>query len=54
MAGAGTGKEMIDWSRNNPRWSFTGFDPAEPMLSIARKKVATASLENRNIPLSGG
>ena len=47
VAGAGTGKEMIDCSRNNPHWSFTGFDPAEPMLSIARKKVAAASLENR-------
>jgi len=47
VAGAGTGKEMIDCSRNNPHWSFTGFDPAEPMLSIAEKKVAAASLENR-------
>jgi len=47
VAGAGTGKEMIDCLQNNPHWSFTGFDPAETMLSIARKKVATASLENR-------
>ena len=47
VAGAGTGKEMIDCSQNNPHWSFTGFDPAELMLSIARKKVAAASLENR-------
>ena len=47
VAGAGTGKEMIDSSQNNPHWSFTGFDPAEPMLSIARKKVAAASLESK-------
>jgi tRNA (cmo5U34)-methyltransferase len=47
VAGAGTGKEIIDCSQNNPHWSFTGFDPAEPMLSIARKKVDTASLENK-------
>ena len=47
VAGAGTGKEIIDCSQNNPQWSFTGFDPAEPMLSIARKKVAGASLENK-------
>lgn len=47
VAGAGTGKEIIDWSWNNPHWSFTGVDPAEPMLSIARKKVAAASLENK-------
>ena len=47
VAGAGTGKEMIDCSQNNPHWSFTGFDPAESMLSIAQKKVETASLGNR-------
>jgi tRNA (cmo5U34)-methyltransferase len=47
VAGAGTGKEIIDCSQNNPHWSFTGFDPAEPMLSIASKKVASASLESK-------
>lgn len=47
VAGAGTGKEIIDCSKNNPHWSFTGFDPAAPMLSIARKKVAAASLADR-------
>ena len=47
VAGAGTGKEIIDCSQNNPLWSFTGFDPAKPMLSIARKKVAAASLKNK-------
>ena len=47
VAGAGTGKEIIDWAQRNPHWSFTGFDPAKPMLSIARKKVAAASLENK-------
>jgi tRNA (cmo5U34)-methyltransferase len=47
VAGAGTGKEIIDCLQNNPHWSFTGFDPAESMLSIARKKVAAASLENK-------
>ena len=47
VAGAGTGKEIIDCSKNNPHWSFTGFDPAELMLSLARKKVAAASLENK-------
>jgi tRNA (cmo5U34)-methyltransferase len=47
VAGAGTGKEIIDCSQNNPNWSFTGFDPSELMLSIAKKKVAAASLENK-------
>lgn len=47
VAGAGTGKEMIDYSQNNPTWSFTGFDPASSMVSIARKKLASSSLENK-------
>ncbi len=47
VAGAGTGKEIIDYSKDNPHWYFTGFDPAEPMLSIARKKVAAAFLEDK-------
>ncbi len=53
VAGGGTGKEMVDCLRNNPHWVITGFDPAEPMLAIARKKVAAASLEN-NISLVRG
>lgn len=47
VAGAGTGKEIIAYSKNNSQWSFIGFDPAAPMLSIATKKVAAASLENK-------
>jgi tRNA (cmo5U34)-methyltransferase len=47
VAGAGTGKEIIDCSQNNPHWSFTGFDPAEPMLSITKEKVAAASLKSK-------
>ena len=47
VAGVGTGKEVIDYSQNNPHWCFTGFDPAEAMLSIATKKVAAASLEDK-------
>ena len=47
VAGAGTGKEVIDCSQNNPNWSFIGFDPSEQMLAIARKKVAAASLESK-------
>lgn len=47
VAGAGTGKEIVECSQNNPKWFFTGFDPAEPMLCIARKKMADASLENK-------
>lgn len=51
VAGAGTGKEIIDCSQNNPTWSFTGFDPAESMLSIAKKKVAAAASLKSKFPL---
>ena len=47
VAGAGTGKEIIDCSQSNPHWSFTGFDPAEPMLAIARKKVMAACVDKK-------
>lgn len=47
VAGAGTGKEIIDYSNDNPQWHFTGFDPAEAMLSIAKKKVASAFLKDK-------
>lgn len=47
VAGAGTGKEIIGWSQHNPRWLFTGFDPAQPMLSIAKEKIAAASMADR-------
>jgi len=53
VAGAGTGKEIIDCSLNNPHWCFTGFDPAEPMLTIAKKKIAAASLENKILLVHG-
>lgn len=53
VAGVGTGKEVIDCSLNNPHWRFTGFDPAEAMLSVATKKVAAASLEDKIFLVQG-
>ena len=53
VAGAGTGKEIIDCSQNNPHWSFTGFDPAEPMLSIAKKKSSSRFSGEQNISCPG-
>ena len=47
VAGAGTGKELIDYSRTNTNWLITGFDPSEKMLSIAKRKITAASLQNK-------
>ncbi len=47
VAGAGTGKELIDYSLTNTNWFITGFDPSEKMLSIAKSKIIAACLQNR-------
>lgn len=47
VAGAGTGKETVSCSRRNPGWSLVGFDPAGPMLEVAKKKVLASNLEGR-------
>ena len=47
VAGAGTGKEIIEFSQNNSHWSFTGVDPSKQMLSIAREKIGAAPLADR-------
>ena len=39
IAGCGTGKEIIDFSKNNLHWQFLGFDPSEKMLQMAKEKL---------------
>lgn len=46
IAGAGSGKEILKLSKGNPGWKFVGFDPAEKMLSIAKKKLEVFKIEN--------
>ncbi len=47
VAGAGTGKELIELSQKNPGFRFTGFDPAKQMLAFAWQKIKAAGLEDR-------
>ena len=53
VAGSGTGKEIIDWAQNNSKWSFTGFDPAKPMHTVAKRKISAACLEERITLIQG-
>ncbi len=47
ISGCGTGKEIVDYSINNPLWQFLGFDPSETMLSTAEEKVQIHSCAKR-------
>ena len=47
IAGAGTGQEILAYSKSNPEWLLVGFDPAEPMLSVAKQMVKNSNLEKR-------
>ncbi len=45
--GVGTGEEILRLAPGNPKWHFTGEDPAAAMLAVAREKVAAAGLLDR-------
>ena len=52
-AGCGTGATLTAFATHQPEWSFVGVDPAEPMLEIARNKIAAKGMANR-VTLSHG
>ncbi len=39
IAGCGTGKEIIDYSKNSLNWQFHGFDPSKKMLQMAKERL---------------
>jgi tRNA (cmo5U34)-methyltransferase len=47
IVGAGTGAEILELGKTNPRWRFLGVDPAQPMLDLAKEKVQAAGLTDR-------
>ncbi|MFP3919878.1 methyltransferase domain-containing protein [Lysinibacillus telephonicus] len=47
VVGAGGGNELSAWGPSNPKWTFTGVDPSEEMLHIAKNKAVQLGLENR-------
>lgn len=48
FVGLGTGAELVPYTRFNvPGWRFTGVDPSEPMLAVARTRLETEGLLSR-------
>jgi tRNA (cmo5U34)-methyltransferase len=47
VIGAGGGNELSAWGPSNPKWRFTGIDPSEEMLKIAKHKAVQLGLESR-------
>ncbi|OME27316.1 class I SAM-dependent methyltransferase [Paenibacillus odorifer] len=47
VVGAGGGNEFSAWGPSNPNWTFTGVDPSEDMLKIAKLKIDELGLESR-------
>jgi len=47
IAGAGTGKEAIEYATENPRWKILGFDIAEEMVKTASSKIEQNGLCSR-------
>lgn len=47
VTGAGGGNELSAWGPSNPKWTFTGVDPSEEMIQIAKNKTVQLGLESR-------
>lgn len=47
VIGAGGGNELSAWGPSNPKWTFTGVDPSEEMLKIAKNKAVQLGIESR-------
>ena len=41
------GNELSAWGPSNPKWTFSGVDPSEEMLKIAKNKAVQLGLESR-------
>jgi len=54
IAGAGTGKEAIEYALENPGWKITGFDIAEEMVKTASLKIKQDGLGGRIELVHGG
>jgi tRNA (cmo5U34)-methyltransferase len=53
IIGAGGGQELITLGGRHEAWSFTAVDPSEPMLDLARKRIAHVGIGSRISFVSG-
>lgn len=47
VVGAGGGAELLSLSQANPNWRFTGVDPSEPILNLAKYNVDQAAITDK-------
>lgn len=48
VVGAGGGEEILRLGENNPDWSFVGVDTYEPMVALARHRLAETAVGARS------
>ncbi|MFA5901743.1 MAG: class I SAM-dependent methyltransferase [Hyphomicrobium sp.] len=48
VVGAGGGEEILRLGTENPSWSFVGVDTYEPMVDLARRRLATSPVGPRS------
>jgi tRNA (cmo5U34)-methyltransferase len=49
VVGAGGGEEILRLGAENPSWSFVGVDTYEPMVALARRRLAGTTVGSRSI-----
>jgi tRNA (cmo5U34)-methyltransferase len=53
VGAGGPAREITTAGRLEPHWRFTAVDPSEPMLEIARARIAEASMGHRTEVIAG-
>jgi len=53
VVGLGIGTEILELGKTNPGWHFLGIDPAQPMLDVAKERIATEGLSDRTTLVQG-
>lgn len=48
VVGAGGGEEILRLGKDNPSWSFVGIDTYEPMVELARRRLAETPVGRRS------
>ncbi len=48
IVGAGGGEEILRLGQNNPHWSFVGVDTHQPMVDVARRRLAESPVGARS------
>lgn len=47
IVGSGTGEEILNLSKLNPQWQFTGVDPSADMMAVAQTRITEQGLSSQ-------